>query len=93
MIHLLDIGIIEVAPLLLAAVRSRVSVAMLSDAIANSPVWDRVRERGIEPGERKVVIYWGESDDEVTVDSASRSPSRSEAMTTCNASRRPAAAP
>lgn len=68
MIPLLDIGIIEAAPLLLAAVRSRVSISMISDAIANSPVWDRVRERGLNHNGRNVVIYWGEADDEVTVD-------------------------
>ena len=48
MIPLLDIGTIEAAPLLLAAVRSRISIEAISDAIAASPVWDRVRERGLK---------------------------------------------
>lgn len=69
MIPLLDIGIIEATPLLLAAVRSRISLAMISDAIANSPVWERVRERGIDHSGRHVVIYWGETQGgEATVD-------------------------
>ena len=68
MIPLLDIGIIEAAPLLLAAVRSRVSISMLSDAIANSPVWERVRERGLAQSGRSVVIYWGKTENEVTLD-------------------------
>ncbi|AKR56174.1 hypothetical protein GCM10011321_05870 [Youhaiella tibetensis] len=67
MIPLLDIGIIEVAPLLLAAVRDRVALSALSDAISNSPVWERVRERGLQHSGRNVVIYWG-GEEEVTVD-------------------------
>lgn len=68
MIHLLDISIIEVAPVLLAAVRTRVSVSMLADTVSSSPVWERVRQRGIAHKGRNVVIYWGEKDEEVTVD-------------------------
>ncbi|QMV01506.1 hypothetical protein GHV40_08445 [Devosia sp. D6-9] len=68
MIPLLDIGIIEAAPLLLAAVRSRISIEAISEAIVSSPVWERVRERGLKHSGRNVVIYWGEAGDEVTVD-------------------------
>jgi effector-binding domain-containing protein len=55
-----DASIIQVRPLLLAAVRRQVTKATLANAVISAPVWALLSERGVPNTGRTVVIYWND---------------------------------
>ena len=60
-------SIVEVQPLLLAAVRRQATAATLANTVISAPVWTLLAERGLPNTGRTVVIYW--NDDEHSLQS------------------------
>jgi effector-binding domain-containing protein len=54
--------IVEVRPLLLAAVRRFATAETVSHTIVSAPVWTLIAARGLPNTDRTVVIYWADAE-------------------------------
>lgn len=55
-------SIVEVPPLLLAAVRRRATAATLANTVISAPIWTLLADRGVPNTGRTVVIYWNDEE-------------------------------